>query len=454
MLTIAWKGAGRIGNPPWRGASTRLAQNRPRGRALAALLCLACSPPRNGAEPSVPSGGEKRGMKEGVNTGVPSERVVLYTSEGPRLHTQTLDAETGALALTSSVLLPEPVHYAATDAAARFLYVSTSNGSTTHGLHAFRIDSQTGALTPHGPPLVPPLGRIIHLSVAPAGPHLVLAHNRAAELSSVRLEADGSLAGLVEQSAPARTGFFAHQALLDPAGTGLIACGLGAEASETAPEQPGSLTVFRFHDGQLTREQTVLPGPGLGARHLDYAGDRVFVAMERGNRLFSYRYRGGRLEEPPEFDVPTLKHPGSAAPGQRAGAIHRHPSGEFLYVSNRAARSAPVTIAGQAVEVFAGGENNIALFSLDPGSGEPRRVDHYDTRGFEPRTFTIEPSGRFLIVANQSERYVAATSGAPRAVPRSVVVFEIGAGGRLSYRSEHTFSSGELFWIGSVRLPG
>jgi 6-phosphogluconolactonase len=125
-----------------------------------------------------------------------------------------------------------------------------------------------------------------------------------------------------------------------------------------------------------------------------------------------------------------------------------------LYVSNRAARSAPVTIAGQAVEVFAGGENNIALFSLDPGSGEPRRVDHYDTRGFEPRTFTIEPSGRFLIVANQSERYVAATSGAPRAVPRSVVVFEIGAGGRLSYRSEHTFSSGELFWIGSVRLPG
>jgi 6-phosphogluconolactonase len=446
-------GAGRIGKP-WRGASARPAQTRPRAWALAALLCLACSPPRNGAEASTPSSDEKRGMKNREKGRVSTQRVVLYTSEGPRLHTQALDAETGALELTSSVSLPEAVHYAATDAAARFLYVSASNGSTTHGLHAFRIDPQTGALTPHGAPLVPPLGRIIHLSVDLAGRHLVLAHNRAAELSSVRLEADGSLAGFVEQAAPARTGFFAHQALLDPTGTGLIACGLGAEASESSPEQPGSLTVFRFQDGQLTQLQTVLPGPGLGARHLDYAGDRVFVAMERGNRLFSYRYRGGRLEEPPDFDVPTLKQPDNAAPGQRAGAIHRHPGGQFLYVSNRAARSAPVTTAGQAVEVFAGGENNIALFALDPGSGEPRRVDHYDTRGFEPRTFTIEPSGRFLIVANQSERHVAAASGAPQAVPRSVVVFEIGAGGRLSYRQEYTFSGGDLFWIGSVQLPG
>ena len=117
-------------------------------------------------------------------------------------------------------------------------------------------------------------------------------------------------------------------------------------------------------------------------------------------------------------------------------------------------RTTPVTAAGQTVEVFAGGENNIALFALEPRSGQPRLVDHYDTRGFEPRTFSIEPSGRFLIVANQSERQVVAASGAPRTVPRSVVVFEIGAGGKLEYRWEYAFTGGELFWIGSVRLPG
>lgn len=379
---------------------------------------------------------------------------MIYMSEGVQLHARALDPDTGELSQTSSVSLPEPVHYAAADPAARFLYVSASNGSTSHALHAFRIDPATGALSLHGAPLVPPLGRIIHLSVDPAGHHLVLGHNRAAQLSSVRLGDDGSLAGFVEQTAPASTGFFTHQALLDDAGSGLIACGLGADASETAPEQPGSLTVFRFRDGQLTQQQTVLPGPGLGPRHLDYAGDRVFVVMERGNQLFAYRYRGGTLDESPEFRVPTLKQPDDVRPGQRAGAIHLHPSGAYLYVTNRANRTTPVTTAGAAAEVFAGGENDIALFALEPGTGEPRRVDHYDTRGFEPRSFTIEPSGRFLIVANQVERSVLDASGVRRTVPRSVVVFEIGEGGRLQYRREYAFSGGDLFWIGSVQLPG
>lgn len=454
MQELGVTDAGHIGSPPWRPAAPRALSARRISRALAAMVCLACSPTRNGAERAAQRSDEKRGMKEAVNAPVSPRRVVVYASEGARLHTHALDAQTGELGLLSSVELPEPVHYAAADPTARFLYVSASNGTTSHGLHAFRIDPQTGALTPHRPPLVPPLGRIIHLSVDPAGYHLVLAHNRTAQLSSVRLAADGSLAGFVEQAEPATTGFFAHQALLDRAGAGLIACGLGADASEASPEQPGSLTVFRFQDGQLTQQQTVLPGAGLGARHLDYAGDRVFVAMERGNRLYGYRYRGGRLIEPPEFDVSTLKQPDKPAPGQRAGAIHVHPGGEWLYVTNRANRTVPLTTAGQAVEVFAGGENDIALFALEPGSGEPRLVDHYDTRGFEPRTFTIEPSGRFLIVANQSERRVVAASGAPTTVPRSVVLFEVGADGRLEYRREYAFTGGDLFWIGSVQLPG
>jgi 6-phosphogluconolactonase (cycloisomerase 2 family) len=176
--------------------------------------------------------------------------------------------------------------------------------------------------------------------------------------------------------------------------------------------------------------------------------------MERGNQLFAYRYRDGRLDESPEFRMPTLKQPDDVRPGQRAGAIHLHPSGAYLYVTNRANRTTPVTTAGQAAEVFAGGENGIALFAIEPGNGEPRRVEHYDTRGFEPRSFTIEPSGRFLIVANQVERHVLDAGGALRAVPRSVVVFEIGEGGRLQYRREYAFSGGDLFWIGAVALPG
>jgi 6-phosphogluconolactonase (cycloisomerase 2 family) len=396
-------------------------------------------------------------MDDGM-TGRARMRAVVYSSEGQQLHTHALDAQTGELSVISTLALPESVHYAAADAAGRFLYVSASNGTTNHWLYAFRIDPQTGTLMELGPPLVPPLGRIIHLSVDPAGRHLVLAHNRAAQLSSVRLADDGSLAGFLEREAPARTGFFTHQALLDDTGTGLVACGLGADASSTAPEQAGSLTSFGYEGGQLFHRQTVLPGPGLGPRHLDYRGEQVFVAMERGNRLFSYRYRGGVLDERPEFDVSTLKEPERAREGQRAGAIQIHPSGSFVYVSNRAARSVSIAATTERGEAFAGGENNIALFALHPGSSEPnivepRLIEHYDTRGFEPRTFTIEPSGRFLIVANQSERNVMDASGL-RAVPRSVAVFEIGDGGRLSYLRKYDFTGGEVFWIGSVGLPG
>jgi 6-phosphogluconolactonase (cycloisomerase 2 family) len=389
----------------------------------------------------------------GVKARAHTQRVVVYTSEREQLHAHALDPDTGELSLTSSVSLPEPVHYATPDRTCRFLYVSTSNGSTHHGLLAFRIDPETGKLAEHGQPLAPPLGRIIHLSIDPAGRYLVLAHNRAAQLSSVRLNADGSLAGFAEQTVPALTGFFTHQALLDGAGTGLVACGLGADASDAAAEEPGSLTVFRFLEGQLTWQQTVLPGPGLGPRHLDYRGEHVFVAMERGNRLFTYRYRRGVLDERPEFDVPTLMDPGNVRPGQRAGAIHMHPDGRHLYLSNRADRSSTLEVMGQPVEVFAGGENNIGLFALAPESGEPRLVEHYDTRGFEPRTFTIDPSGRFLFVGNQSRRNILDASGSVSAVAPGVAVFEIGEGGRLKYLRRYDCARGDVFWIGAVQLP-
>ncbi len=412
---------------------------------LASLLGGACSPRAAVLE-------EPARASNGVKARAITPRVVVYSSEREQLHTHVLDQKTGELSLTSSTSLPEPVHYAAADPASRFLYVSASDGGTRHGLYAFSIDPETGKLAEHGPPLVPPLGRIIHLSIDPAGRHLVLAHNRAARLSSVRLNTDGSLAGFIEQ-APATTGFFTHQALLDAAGTGLVACGLGAEASPTAPEEPGSLTVFRYEEGRLTQQQTVLPGRGLGPRHLAYRGDRVFVAMERGNQLFSYRYRQGAIEEPADHALPTLAHPDNVRPRQRVGAIHLHPDGTHLYLSNRADGNIKHDATGQSVDVFAGGENNIALFSLEPGSDEPRLVEHYDTHGIEPRTFTIEPSGRFLIVGNQAQRNVLDASGSLRAIPPSVAVFEIGEGGRLQYLRKHDFKRGDVFWVGAVQLP-
>ena len=64
------------------------------------------------------------------------------------------------------------------------------------------------------------------------------------------------------------------------------------------------------------------------------------------------------------------------------GAIHVHPGGRFAYVSNRA----DGTVEHRGEQVFNGGENSIAVFALDPQSGEPRRIQNAPTQGIHART--------------------------------------------------------------------
>ena len=84
--------------------------------------------------------------------------------------------------------------------------------------------------------------------------------------------------------------------------------------------------------------------------------------------------------------------------------IRIHPSGKFLYGSNR-------------------GHNSIAVFSVDDATGKLTAVERVSTRGQTPRNFEIDPSGKFLFAANQGTG--------------NVVVFKIDpATGRLSPAGE------------------
>jgi len=60
-----------------------------------------------------------------------------------------------------------------------------------------------------------------------------------------------------------------------------------------------------------------------------------------------------------------------------------HPSGKFLYGSNR-------------------GHNTLAVFQIDQATGKLKSVEHESTQGEIPRNFSIEPTGQFLIAANQN----------------------------------------------------
>ena len=274
------------------------------------------------------------------------------------------------------------------------MYVSVSNGAAIPELYAFDIDSVSGALTQKGLPLVPAGGRIINLSINHQGTHLALANNVTNQAATVALAADGSLAGEVVQTVPATTGPFPHQAKFDGAGKNLIVPGLALNGGD------GTFTVFGFKQGQLTKTQTLTLPPGIGARHVDFghSGRFVYATIERGNRLYTYRFKDGLLSETPRFDQTTLADPSNnAIARQRAGAIHVHPKKPFLYLSNRQDTLVGVNLPG---------ENNIAVYALDPSSGEPRLLQHIDTRGVEARSFTIDPTGQYLIVGNQVPRTV------------------------------------------------
>lgn len=394
------------------------------------------------------------GAREGVAAPQRS-RVLVIASEREQLQVWRLERSTGELVPVERVALPEQVHYAVADSRARFLYASVSDGKARHWLYAFRIDPASGALSEHGAPLVPPAGRVIHLSIDVAGRYLVLAHNQTSTVSSVRLNGDGTLGEFVEQPAAVETGFFAHQALFDGSGAHVLVPGLGSARSDSAPERMGTLAVFGFDGGRLSHEQSLELEPGLGARHLDHGAAHVYVAVERGNRLRAYGYASGVLQPRPAFELSTLPDPSEPGPSaelrQRAGAIHLHPNGKALYLTNRASQTKRAP--GGETDVFLGGINDIVFYRLDPASGEPREIERYDTRGFEPRTFSIEPEGELLFVGNQSARNVLRPNGNIEPVPRSIAVFRIQPDGRLAYQRKYDVAGGDVFWLGSLALP-
>ena len=128
------------------------------------------------------------------------------------------------------------------------------------------------------------------------------------------------------------------------------------------------------------------------------------------------------MEPAPAFVLTTLAEPGNLRHEQAVGPIHLHPNGRFVYLGNRA--SGQLEVQGQ--KVAAGGENTIAVFSIDPASGEHRPVQAIDTHGFHPRTFSIDPSGHMLVVANLLAMRVRDGDGVTER-PATLSAYRIGA---------------------------
>jgi 6-phosphogluconolactonase len=322
----------------------------------------------------------------------------------------------------------------------------------THRANALSIDPATGALRAHGPAAALP-SRPIHCSVDAAGRYLLTAYNNPSNITVHRLNADGTIGAPVAQNGKLDNGIYAHQILATPSNDVVLLVTRGNDSKPDRPEDPGAIKTFGFDNGALTGLASIAPGTGLGfgARHLDFHPTQpwVFVSIERQNKLYVYKRDAVTgLARAPMFVKDTLADPNPKV-RQAAGAIHVHPSGKFVYLTNRA--SDLVDLNG--TKAFTAGENNIAVFAIDQASGEPTLIQNADGHAVELRTFGIEPSGRMLVAASIKPVPVR-DAGGIKTVPAKLCVFRVGSDGRLELKRQYDADTGthQQFWSGMVTL--
>jgi 6-phosphogluconolactonase len=122
--------------------------------------------------------------------------------------------------------------------------------------------------------------------------------------------------------------------------------------------------------------------PGSGPRHFTFhpSGNYAYLMEELSGKVnvFSYN-KQGKLTSMQTISAIPADYKGNVG----SADIHVSPDGKFLYASNR------------------GESNTLAIFSIDQ-NGKLTLVGHQSTLGNTPRNFNFDPTGNFLLVANQN----------------------------------------------------
>jgi 6-phosphogluconolactonase len=146
--------------------------------------------------------------------------------------------------------------------------------------------------------------------------------------------------------------------------------------------------VYRFdaRNGLLTLNNPPSAGvkPGAGPRHFSIhpTGRFAYVINEMNCTITAFNNDSDKGELRESQTISTLP-PGQAVQTGFSGAeLEVHPSGKFLYASNR-------------------GHDTIAVFAIDQTTGRLTYVQNQATQGSTPRGFGIDPDGGYLLAGNQ-----------------------------------------------------
>ena len=267
--------------------------------------------------------------------------------------------------------------------------MSNFNGQGTGAVSAFSIEPKTGKLALLGQQASGGSGPC-HVLVDRSGRCVLVANYGSGSVASLPIQKDGSLGpacSVIQHSGSSvnpqrQQGPHAHGFVLDSANRIALAADLGLD----------KILIYRLDPEcgklSLNRPAWVDAPPGAGPRHMAFHpnGRWLYAINELASTVTAYSYDGGRGALKILESVSTL--PEDFKGGNGTAEIAVHPSGKFLYGSNR-------------------GHNSLAIFAIDGQSGKLRPLGHESTRGKTPRCFAIDPTGRYLLAANQDTNDVA-----------------------------------------------
>jgi 6-phosphogluconolactonase len=331
-----------------------------------------------------------------------------------------MNTETGELTNPEVVGEVKNPSFVAIHPSGKFLYsvaeIADFEGKPAGGVQAFEIDASTGKLKALNSQSSGGAGPC-HCVVDREGKNVLVANYGGGSVACLPINADGTLkpaSTFIQHEGKGpnerrQEGPHAHSINIDKNNTFAVAADLGLD----------KLLVYKF-DADLG---TLVPNnppstsvePGSGPRHFAFHpnGQFAYVINEMNLTVTAFRYA-------PQHGVLYGFQTISTVPedvdrnGFSTAEVQVHPSGKFLYGSNR-------------------GHHSIAMFEVDQDSGRLTALGQEPTKGKTPRNFAIDPSGKFLLAENQDSGTVVVFAidqesgklkamGAEVAVPKPVCI--------------------------------
>jgi len=303
------------------------------------------------------------------------------------IYVSRFDTTTGQLTPPElAVATPSP-SFLALHPDGNILYAAGENtrldGKPVGAVTAFSRDAKTGQLTLLNHQSSGGAGPC-HLAVDKTGKCLLVANYGDGSIAALAIHPDGTLAEphtVIQHQGSSlnperQAGPHAHFITPDPANRFALACDLGLD-QVLAYRLDAALSMLTANNPPF-----VAVKPGSGPRHLVFhpSGRFVFLINEMGSTMMTFAYEAGSgtLKE-----LQTLSTLPEDFTGPKSGAeVQVHPSGKFVYGSNR-------------------GHNSIAVFAFDPASGKLTFLECQPTQGKTPRHFALDPTGHWLLAENQ-----------------------------------------------------